>query len=80
MTPFGIEPAILRFVAQCLNHCATPLSVRYGLHSKYQKAHHLYDAEVCRPAAVVHQHSCVSEHIKTLRTLSFVGVLKTVQP
>jgi len=23
MTPFGIEPATLRFVAQHLNHCAT---------------------------------------------------------
>jgi hypothetical protein len=23
MTPTGIDPAILQFLAQCLNHCAT---------------------------------------------------------
>ena len=31
MTPAGIEPAIFRFVAQHVNHCATMLSSTYLL-------------------------------------------------
>jgi len=29
MTPFGIEPATFRFVAQQLNHCATAVPLNY---------------------------------------------------
>jgi hypothetical protein len=31
MTPSGIEPATLRFVAHCLNHCATACAGKYGM-------------------------------------------------
>ena len=31
MTPAGIEPAILRFVTLCLNHCATAVPRVYSV-------------------------------------------------
>ena len=40
LTPAGIEPAVFRFVAQHLNHCATAVPISGGRGSQMGQAQH----------------------------------------